>query len=216
MRRAAARLVAFTSIALLSACGLRGEEQAQVIDDVQYELLVTTTSTTSTTAPALPTFQVNFYWHSAGDNRLRVIERPREEPPTPGQTLLELVAGPTPEDIEENPDLLSRLDQSMQPELTQLEDNVYQIRIQWLAEDDLSIEQAAEFVCTATQFDGIDAITIVNNEGFTFTLSGVGAVPIAGPARPADFADCVEEIPIAEPEGDGDGDGAGSSTTTAP
>lgn len=225
--RRIARVPAWLAVAVLvvSSCALQGEEEAQVISDVQYELLGTSTSTTSTTVAERPIFDVSFFWHSAGDNRLREITRARDEAPGAAQTLRELVAGPLPEDIEANPDLISRLDQSMEPVLTQVDGRTYQIQINWSAEEDLSIEQATEFVCTATQFSTIDAITIVNTEGVAFTLSGVGAVPITGPATPSDFGGCVEEpLPVeassqAEADGDEageDADGSESSTTTGP
>lgn len=203
----------------LAACGLQAEQQAEVIEEVQFELLGTTTSTTSTTVPESPVFSVTFYWHTAGDNnRLQAITRVREEPPTAGRTLSELVLGPTQEDLEADPNLQNLLDPSMEPQLSQVEGSIYQIQIQWPIDDGLNTEEAAEFVCTATQFPEIAAITIVNTEGEQFSLSGTGAVAIAGPARASDFNDCEEDpLPVdpdAEVEGDTEVDPDAETTTT--
>lgn len=213
------RYVAYAAalILLLAACGLEGEDQAQVIEEVQYDLLETTTSTTSTTVAESPVFGVLFYWHSAGDSRLRVVPRAREERPSASQTLQQLVIGPLEEDLETNPDLQTLLNETMEPVLTQVEGSTYQIQIQQLAEEALTTEQAAEFVCTATQFDEIDAVTIVGIDDVPFFLSGAGAVAIAGPARASDFGDCQEEpLPgeVEAAEGEEDPDAEGTTTTT--
>ncbi len=211
------RRLCITVAFLLAAagCGLDTEEQAEVIEDVQYDLLSTSTSTTSTTVPERPSFTVNFYWHTASNNGLRILQRLREERPSPAQTLTELVVGPLPEDFEENPDLQTQLDPTMEPQLSQVDGSTYQIQIVWPAEEQLTTEMAAEFVCTATQFAEIDAVTIVNSEGVPFALSGAGAIPIVGAARPVDFGDC-EEDPLpgeVEPE-DGEGQDGETTTTT--
>lgn len=195
-RKGSARSALLVLLLVVGACGLPGQDEAEVIaaEDVDYELLGTTTSTTSTTVVDQPIFAVSFYWHTASDNSLRQIVRGRDTAPDPAATLLELVAGPTAADLEENPDLQTRLDESMQPELLGPDDNGnVQIRIQRLAEEALTTPQAAEFVCTVTQFGRISAVTIVDAEDTPFSLSGLGAVPIVGPARPSDFGDCVEE-----------------------
>lgn len=212
--------VAVAIVLAAAACGVGGDEQAQIIEDVQYELLGTSTSTTSTTVVDSPIFTVFFYWHTAADNRLQVISRQRSERPSAGQTLTELVMGPLPEDLEANPDLVSRLDQSMEPRLSQVEGSTYQIQIQWPAEEALTTEQATELVCAAVQFVDVEAVTIVNADLVPFTLSGAGAVPIAGPARGDDFGGCVEvPLPVeVDAEGDGtedqDGQDAEGTTTT--
>lgn len=224
--RPVAKWVALLCALLLvaGACGLQEEEQAELIEEVQYDLLGTTTSTTSTTVVDTPIFPVFFFWHTAGDNRLRQITRTLAERPSAAQVLTELVDGPLAEDLEQNPDLQSRLDPSMEPQISQVDGGTYQIQITWPAEDGLTTEQAAEFVCTATQFAEIDAITIVNNdeEPFTFTLSGAGAVPIPGPARTTDFGECIEELLTVDPELDPENteedaeDPEAQSTTTSP
>lgn len=193
MRRSMA--VALTCMFLLGACGLDGEQSARIIasDDVDYELLGTTTSTTSTTVIDQPIFVVSLYWHTTGESRLRAVARGKDSPPAPGSTLLELVAGPTAAELETNPELQSRLDPSMEPELFQQDDGTYRIRIQQLTDEALTTDQAAEFVCTITQFAEIDAVTIIGADDLPFSLSGLGAVPIIGPARSADFGDCIEE-----------------------
>ncbi len=207
--------VALAVLFSATSCGLRGDEQAQVIEDVQYELLGTSTSTTSTTVADRPIFVVSFFWHTAGNNRLRVLTRALADPPSAGQTLTDLVAGPTPEDLEANPDLQTQLNETMEPRLSQVDGTTYQIQIQRPAEEQLTVEQAAEFVCTATQFVEIDAVTIVNADLVAFTLSGAGAVPIAGPARSDDFGGCVEDpLPVEPVEGDGSDPESGSTTTT--
>jgi hypothetical protein len=196
---------------LLGSCGLPRQDQAEVIaaENVDYELLGTTTSTTSTTIVDQPTFEVSFYWHTASDNSLRQVIRGRDTAPDPVATLLELVAGPTAADLEENPDLQTRLDESMQPELLGPDDNgAVLIRIQRSAEEALTTDQAAEFVCTVAQFDRINTVTIVDAEDTPFSLSGLGAVPIVGSARPSDFGDCVED-PLP-----GETDEAEETTTT--
>lgn len=202
----------------MAACGLDGEESARIIesDDVDYDLLGTTTSTTSTTANNRPTFAVSLFWHTTGESRLRSITRAKDSPPAPGATLQELVIGPTAAELEDNPELQSRLDPSMEPELFQQEDGAYRIRIQQLADEALTTDQAAEFVCTITQFAEIDAVTIVASDDSPFSLSGLGAVPIIGPARPSDFGDCAEEpSPGETPEGEeGDATDEGSTSTT--
>jgi len=206
------------SIALvfcLTACGLQSEQQAEAIEDVQFDLLATSTSTTSTTVPDSPTFAVSFFWHS-GDNRLRLLTRLREERPSPEQTLQELVIGPLEEDLVDNPDLQTQLNETMAPVLTQIDGSTYQIQIQQLAEEALTTEQAAEFVCTATQFREIDAVTIVGIDDVPFTLSGSGAVAIAGPARSTDFNDCKEELLPVEADAEGDGENPDSASTTTP
>jgi len=181
----------------LTACGLESEQAAEVLEEVQFDLLATSTSTTSTTMPESPVFPVQFYWHTAGDNRLQAISRDKEVRPSAGETLRELVQGPTQEDLEANLNLQNRLDPSMEPQLFQIEDSTYQIQINWPIDEALTIEQAAEFVCTAAQFAEIDAVTIVNLDGEQFTLSGTGAVAIAGPARASDFNDCIEQdLPV--------------------
>jgi hypothetical protein len=207
--------IAAACMLLLGACGLEGEENARVIaiDDVDYELLGTTTSTTSTTVNDQPIFVVSLYWHTTGESRLRSIIRGKDSPPAPGATLLELVAGPTAAELEINPELQSRLDPSMEPELFQLDDGTYRIRIQQLADEALTTDQAAEFVCTITQFSDIDAVTIIDAEDVPFSLSGLGAVPIIGPARSSDFGDCIEE-PVPGETTDGEEPDPGSSTTT--
>ena len=197
------------------SCGLRGDEQAQVIEDVQYDLLGTTTSTTSTTIAERPSFEVSFFWHTAGDNRLRLVTRALADRPSPGQTLTDLVAGPTPEDLEANPDLQTQLNETMEPLLSRVEGSTYQIQISRPAEEQLTVEQAAEFVCTATQFSEIDAVTIVNADLVPFTLSGAGAVPIAGPARSDDFGGCIEDpLPGEVDPADGDAADPDSESTT--
>lgn len=201
---------------IATACSVPEQSEAQVIEEVQYELLATTTSTTSTTVADSPIFVVSFYWHSAGDSRLRIINRPREVRPSASQTLIELVAGPSEEELETNPDLQTLLNETMEPALTQVDGDIYQIQIQRPAEEALSTEQAAEFVCTATQFREIGAVTIVGIDDIPFTLSGTGAVPIAGPAKASDFGDCQEEpLPIeVDPLEDGEDDGATTTTTS--
>ena len=197
-----------------AACGLAGQEAPEVIaaEDVDYELLGTTTSTTSTTVVDAPTFVVSFFWHTAGDNSLREVVRGRDTMPDPATTLFELVAGPTATDLDENPELQARLDESMQPELIGPDESgLVTIRIQRSAEEALTTDQAAEFVCTITQFESIDSVAIVDAENTPFSLSGVGAVPIQGPARPSDFGDCVEPQPPAAEDPDG---GDGSTTTS--
>lgn len=198
-------------ILLISSCGLPSQDRAEVIaaENVDYELLGTTTSTTSTTVVAQPIFAVSFYWHTASDNSLRQVTRGRDTRPDPVATLLELVAGPTAADLEQNPDLQTRLDESMQPELLGPDDNgAVRIRIQRSAEEALTTDQAAEFVCTAVQFERINTVTIVDADDTPFSLSGLGAVPIVGPARPSDFGDCVED-PVP-----GEVDESEDSTTT--
>lgn len=202
-------VVSMALLCLVASCGLQEEDQARVIEDVPFELLGTTTSTTSTTVPESTFFTVIFYWHTASDNRLQAITRAKEEPSTAADTLRELVNGPTQEELEENPTLQPRLDPSMEPRLSQVDGSTYQIQIQRPIEEALTTEQAAEFVCTAVQFAEIEAITIVNADDEPFTLSGAGAVAIAGPARAADFLDCVEEEPRVDPEPD-----AETTTTT--
>lgn len=217
VKRTVAASVAIVLALGVASCGLQEEQQAQVIEEVQYELLGTSTSTTSTTVAQRPSFMVSFFWHTAGGSRLRELERAVAERPTPGQTLTELVVGPTPEDLETNPDLQTQLNETMEPVLTQVDGTTYQIRIQRPAEEQLSVEQATEFVCTATQFDEIDAITIVNAEDIAFTLSGAGAVPIPGPARADDFGGCVEDPPLELDPAEGEGgDDQESGTTTTP
>lgn len=205
---------ALAAAVLVAACGLPGQKEAQVIEEVQYELLATTTSTTSTTVADSPIFVVSFYWHSAGDSRLRILNRPREDRPSASQTLVELAAGPSEEELETNPDLQTLLNETMEPVLTQVDGDTYQIQIQRPAEEALTTEQAAEFVCTATQFREIGAVTIVGTDGIAFTLSGTGAVAIAGPAQASDFGDCQEEpLPVeVDPLEEGDG----ATTTTTP
>ncbi len=203
-------LVSIVLLGFLAACGLQEEEQARVIEDVPFELLGTTTSTTSTTVPESTFFPVLFYWHTASDNRLQVVSRAKEEASTAADTLRELVNGPTQEELEENPNLQPRLDPSMEPRLFQIEGSTYQIQIQRPIDEALTTEQAAEFVCTATQFAEIEAVTIVNSDGAQFTLSGTGAVAIAGPARKADFNDCVQE----DLQVDVDPDAETTTTTT--
>lgn len=196
------------TVVAASSCGVGGEEEATAIDDVDFELLGTTTSTTSTTVPARPLFTVTFYWHTAADDRLVAIERQREEAPSAQETLDELIVGPSADELEANPDLLSRIDASLAPELDQVDGTTYQVRIQQSSEDSLTTEQAAEIICTLTQFSAIDAIAIVDPEGVAFTLSGSGAVPIEGPARRSDFSDCVEDpLPGENADEDGGGDG---------
>lgn len=205
-------------LVMISSCGLAGQDGAEIIaaEDVDYELLGTTTSTTSTTVVERPIFAVSFYWHTASDNSLRQVVRGRDTRPDPGLTLLELVAGPTAADLEQNPELQSRLDESMEPELLGPDtDGAAQIRIQRSAEEALTTDQAAEFVCTATQFEGINAITIVDAEDNPFSLSGLGAVPIVGPARPADFGDCVEDPLPGETESEEPTETDESTTTTS-
>lgn len=211
-------LVVLVAVALAaSGCGLTAEDQAEVIEEVQYELLGTTTSTTSTTVANFPTFPVVLFWHTAGDNRLKPINRLLSEPPSAAQTLNELVAGPTPEEQEANPDVQNQLDPTMEPRLSQIDGDVYQIQIQRSIDEQLTSEQAAEFVCTATQFPEINAVTIVNQDDEPFNLSGAGAVPIPGPARISDFNDCVEEqLPVDPEPAEGEDDGSGESTTTSP
>jgi hypothetical protein len=194
--RVAARVLLAIIAVFSTSCGLDGQTGAEVIaaDDVDYELLGTTTSTTSTTLVETPIFAVSFFWHTAGDNSLRQVVRGRDSQPDPAMTLLELVAGPTAADLEQNPDLQTRLDESMEPELLGPDDDGQaRIRIQRSAEESLTTDQAAEFVCTATQFQAISAITIVDADDTPFSLSGLGAVPIVGAARPSDFGDCVED-----------------------
>lgn len=211
--RLPAVVIAFALVCV--ACGLQDEEQAQIIEEVQYELLGTSTSTTSTTIAERPTFIVSFFWHTAGDNRLRVLTRPRDERPSAAETLTELVAGPLPEDFETSPDLQTALSPTMEPRLSQVDGGNYQIQIEWPAEEQLTTEQAAEFVCTATQFAEIDAVTIVNADGVPFTLSGAGAIPIAGPARSTDFGDCEEDpIPGELEPVDGEAPLEGDAVTT--
>ncbi len=196
------------AMALLLSCGVSGQESAELIaaQNVDYELLGTTSSTTSTTVVDEPMFAVALYWHTAGTSGLRKVVRGRESEPLPGQTLLDLAAGPTTAEVEANPDLQSRLDPSMEPELFGPDDQgLYRIRIQRSPEEALTTDQAAEIVCTITQFEAIAAVIIVDVDDTPFSLSGVGAVPIVGPARPSDFGDCVEAVP--PPEGD-------ESTTT--
>lgn len=203
------------SLILLVGCGLTGQEQAELIaaENVDYELLGTTTSTTSTTVVAQPTFAVIFYWHAAGDNSLRQVTKGRETQPDPMQTLRELVAGPTAADLEENPDLQARLDESMQPEVIGPDENgQVTIRIQRPADEPLTTDQAAEFVCTVTQFESISSVVIVDANDTPFSLSGLGAVALQGPARPSDFGDCVEDQPL--PDAEESGDNEGGSTTT--
>lgn len=209
--------VALAVLFTATSCGLRGDEQAEIIGDVQYELLGTSTSTTSTTVADRPIFAVSFFWHTAGDNRLRLLTRALADRPSPGQTLIDLVAGPTPEDLEASPDLQTQLNETMEPLLSQVDGTTYQIQIQRPAEEQLTVEQAAEFVCTATQFAEIDAVTIVNADLVPFTLSGAGAVPIAGPARSDDFGGCTEDpLPgdVEPVEGDGTDPESESTTTT--
>ena len=135
MRRIAAVALACTFIA--AACGLTGDENAEIIasENVDYELLGTTTSTTSTTINELPVFVVRLYWHTTGESRLRSVTRGKDAQPAPGATLQELVTGPTATELEANPELQNLLDPSMEPELFQLEDGTYRIRIQQLADD---------------------------------------------------------------------------------
>lgn len=213
------KLAIALAIAVVAAsCGLQEEDQATALEEVQYDLLDTTTSTTSTTVADRPSFAVLFYWHTASDNRLRIVRRPLAERPSAGQTLSELVAGPLPEDLEDNPDLQNQLDQSMEPRLTQIDDRTFQIQIQWNAEEALTTEQAAELVCTATQFAEIEAVTIVNADDEPFTLSGVGAVAIAGPAKASDFGDCAEEpafIEVDPADEEADDPDSESTTTTS-
>ena len=210
--------IVLACILFLGSCGLDGEETARIIetDDVDYELLGTTTSTTSTTVNDRPIFVVSLFWHTTGESRLRSITRGKDSPPAPGATLLELVAGPTAAELEDNPELQSRLDPSMEPELFQQEDGTYRIRIQQLADEALTTDQAAEFVCTITQFAEIEAVTIVASDDSPFSLSGLGAVPIIGAARPSDFGDCAEEpLPGDVPEGEeGEAPDASSTSTT--
>lgn len=215
MRRSAAIALGFALIS--GACGLAGEENAEIIaaEDVDYELLGTTTSTTSTTINDLPIFVVRLYWHTTGESRLRSITRGKDAQPSPGATLIELVTGPTAGELETNPELQSLLDPSMEPELFQQEDGTHRIRIQQLADEALTTDQAAEFVCTITQFTGIESVTIVDSDDMPFSLSGLGAVPIIGPARPSDFGDCIEEpLPGQQETDDTEDPEATSSTTT--
>ncbi len=202
--------IAVALVLATTSCGLTGQEKAELIaaENVDYELLGTTTSTTSTTIVDEPSFQVSLFWHTAGTNALRRVDRGRDSEPTPGQTLLELAAGPTTAEVESNPDLQSRLDPSMEPELFGPDDQgLYRVRIQQSVDEALTPDQAAEIVCTITQFEAISAVLIVGADDTPFSLSGVGAVPIAGPARPSDFADCVETAPPTE-------DGEGTTTTS--
>lgn len=210
------KLAPALAVALVAAsCGLQTEDQAQVLDEVQYDLLATSTSTTSTTVADRPVFTVSFFWHTAGDNRLRIVSRALAERPSAGLALSELVIGPLPEELEDNLDLQTRLDTSMEPLLTLSDDGTYQIQIQWPAESALTTEQAAELVCTAAQFPEIDAVTIVNADGVPFTLSGDGAVAIAGPARASDFRDCAEDLlPVGADPADEQGDDPDSESTT--
>ena len=203
-------LASIATVLCLSACGLQAEQEAQVIEEVPFELLGTTTSTTPTTVPESPSFPVQFYWHTASDSRLQVVSRAKDEPPSAGETLVELVGGPTQEELEANPDLQPQLDPSMEPLLFRVEGSTYQIQIQRPIEEALTTEQAAEFVCTATQFAQIQAITIVNADNQPFTLSGAGAVAIAGPARAEDFGDCVQQELVVDTEPE-----AENTTTTA-
>ncbi len=218
MRRIAAVALACTFIA--AACGLTGDENAEIIasENVDYELLGTTTSTTSTTINELPVFVVRLYWHTTGESRLRSVTRGKDAQPAPGATLQELVTGPTATELEANPELQNLLDPSMEPELFQLEDGTYRIRIQQLADEALTTDQAAEFVCTITQFAAIVSVTIVDSDDTPFSLSGLGAVPIIGPAQPSDFGDCIEEPLPGEETTDDAEDSEGtdptSSTTT--
>ncbi len=202
--------MALVAAAVLSmSCGVSGQESAELIaaENVDYELLGTTSSTTSTTVVDEPMFAVSLYWHTAGTSDLRKVVRGRESEALPGQTLLDLAAGPTTAEVEANPDLQSRLDPSMEPELFGPDDQgLYRIRIQRSPEEALTTDQAAEIVCTITQFETIASVIIVDAEDTPFSLSGVGAVAIVGPARPADFGDCVETVPPA--------DGEDSTTTT--
>lgn len=217
MRSAAATVLA--CVFLTAACGLPSEENAQIIasEEVDYELLGTTTSTTSTTVNDLPVFVVRLYWHTTGESRLRSVTRGKDAQPAPGATLIELVAGPTVGELEANPELQSQLDPSMEPELLKQEDGAFRIRIQRLADEALTTDQAAEFVCTVTQFAEINSVTIVDAEDTPFGLSGLGAVPIIGPARPSDFGDCIEEPLLVEQidETEGEESDPDSSTTTA-
>lgn len=207
------RRALLASLLVVSSCGLAGEDQAELIaaEDVDYELLGTTTSTTSTTVVAQPTAEALFYWHAGADDGLRVIVRGLDAQPDPASTLLDLVAGPTASDLEKNPDLVARVDESMQPELIGPDENgQVQIRIQRPAEEALTTDQAAEFVCTATQFSSISSVLIVDAEGVPFSLSGLGAVAIQGAAQRSDFGDCTEDLPPGEAEAEA----SNESTTT--
>ena len=210
--------VAFFSTAIVvAACGIPIDEAATPIDPetVEYELLATTTSTTSTTVVEAPRIFVNFYWHGI-DNRLAVVPKGRETNPSPQETLQELVAGPLETDLEESPDLVTLLDDTMEPVLISPETgDVYRIQINRAAAEVLTTDQAAEFVCTVTQFDEIGLVEIIDLEGELYSLSGFGAVALNGPAKASDFGDCEPEpLVLDDPADDPDDDTADSSTTT--
>lgn len=201
-----------TFVLLLAACRIPLDEEARAIqgDEVEFNLLDEGPSTTSTTVPERPRFSIRLFWHNAVDNRLVIVQKGRETAPEPDEALLELVAGPTEADREINENLQTVLDQSMEPEVVGVIEGVYRIRINRQSEELLSTLQAAEFVCTLTQFVGIEQVEIVDPEDNLFSLSGVGAVALNGPARAADFGDCQEE-PL--PEDTTTTDPAAASTT---
>lgn len=192
---ARATSLVLTFVLLLAACRIPLDEEARAIqgDEVEFNLLDEGTSTTSTTVVERPRFSIRLFWHNAVDNRLVIVQKGREMAPEPDEALLELVAGPTEADREINENLQTVLDQSMEPEVVGVIEGVYRIRINRQSEELLSTLQAAEFVCTLTQFVGIEQVEIVDPEDNLFSLSGVGAVALNGPARAADFGDCQEE-----------------------
>lgn len=193
-------IFAAVAVAVLAACSIPIENRAQVIEDetVAYGLLNTTTSTVTTTVPELPTQTVSFFWHN-NEGRLVIIVKGRDNIPDPGIVLAELVEGPQPADLEENPNLITVLDSTMAPRLSGPDVNgVHRIQIDRLAEEALSTDQAEEFVCTATQFDAIERVEIIDSNGELFSLSGKGAVALDGPASAEDFGDCVPDPPPAD------------------
>ncbi len=187
---------------LAASCGLPEQDQAQVIDDVPDDVLavVSTTSTAVAVEEDDAPFTLTLYWHESDQGRLIQVSRPSDTQPTPLEALQQLREGPTNQEIADTAGVLTfgpsaglRLTpDELAPVLEGPVDGTLTIRVSGAEFRELpnKANAAAELVCTLTEFDEIDGVTVVDDQPEPITLVGNNAEPIVGPATRANFGDC--------------------------
>jgi hypothetical protein len=186
-------------LCVAAACGIPGQDSAQVVTDVPAGLLAVT-STTAVAAQNQYPYELVLYWH-AGQGRLVRVVRNVETPPTLQEAVDQLLAGPTQAENANPADFI-------QPDsgLTQLapsvsspdENGVVTVTVSpdsGFRNLDNKRQAAAELVCTITEFPGTTGVIVRDDQPDPIGLVGTNSEPIDGPANRSEFGDCLTDNP---------------------
>ncbi len=190
--------VAAGLLALAAGCGIPTQGEARAIEDPPVALFEPLPTTTSTSLPDRDTiYRLRLYWHTDG-GELVVRERIYGVSPTLSEALDELSAGPRTNELAEDPSTFYGV--KFSPSVNPRQDNVENGVAYILVSDDFRAEEnrrlaAAEIVCTALQFNRVDAVIIRDSQG-EIPVTDINANPIEGPADASDFDNCESPPPL--------------------